>query len=115
MVNRAAVDYNDLRNVDMLPDQVQASGREFQFTLNLRVDCEGALWHAAAKHCSLSSAMPVDDIIDLIGPAEDPSIEECLLVLALPSRVAGCEMLDVRLDPCLGGYGRPAVVTPDHH
>lgn len=114
MVNRA-VGYDDLRNADIVSDQVHASGREFQFTLNLRVDSQEALWRAAAKHCRLSSAMPVDDIIDLIGPVEDPSIEECLLVLALPTRIAGCEMLDVRLDPCLVDSGDPAPVAPDRH
>jgi hypothetical protein len=73
--------------------------REYEFTLKLRVECPTSLWQAAAKHCANDSAHSPDDIADLIGPMDDPSIEDCLMALALPDQLPGCTMLDVLLAP----------------
>ncbi|WP_179045961.1 hypothetical protein [Sphingobium lactosutens] len=77
---------------------IEVSDREFEFTLKLRVECPNTLWKAAAHHCMNIFDYSRDDIIDLIGPAEDPSIEDCLLMLALPARMAGCTMLSTAID-----------------
>lgn len=75
-----------------------ARGKEFEFRLKLRVECPTTLWHAAARHCGSSIDQSIDDIADLIGPPEDPSIADCLMALALPDRIAGCIMTNVFLD-----------------
>ena len=74
-------------------------GKEFEFRLKLRVDCPTTLWHAAARRCGNSIDPSIDDIADLIGPLEDPSIADCLMALALPDRIAGCTMMYAFLDP----------------
>ncbi len=80
-------------------DAVSTPGREFEFTLKLRVECPTSLWRAAAMHCAEEAAHSPDEITDLIGPVEDPSIEDCLIALALPGRLPGCTMLNVLLAP----------------
>ncbi|HUD91818.1 hypothetical protein [Sphingobium sp.] len=77
---------------------IDISDREFEFSLKLRVECPNALWKAAAHHCLHIFDYSNDDMIDLIGPAEDPSIEDCLMLLALPARMAGCAMLSTTMD-----------------
>lgn len=34
---------------------------------------------------------------DMIGPIDDPSISDCLMVLTLPDQVPGCTRLDADL------------------
>lgn len=80
-------------------DAVSAPGKEFEFTLKLRVECPTSLWRAAAIHCAEDAAQSPDEIANLIGPVEDPSIEDCLMALALPGRLPGCTMLNVWLAP----------------
>ncbi|WP_277666064.1 hypothetical protein [Novosphingobium lindaniclasticum] len=41
--------------------------------------------------------MSYEEVDELIGPIEDPSIADCLMVLALPDRIPGCTRLDVAL------------------
>ncbi|PZQ52054.1 MULTISPECIES: hypothetical protein [Novosphingobium] len=43
------------------------------------------------------SDMSYEDVDELIGPIDDPSIADCLMILALPDRVPGCTRLDVAL------------------
>ena len=76
-----------------------APAREFEFRLKLRVECPTALWHAAPRHCGSHIDASLDDITELIGPAEDPSIADCLMALALPARIAGCTMTNVSIEP----------------
>jgi len=76
-----------------------ARGTEFEFRLKLRVECPTALWHAAARRCGSGIDPSIDDIVELIGPPEDPSIADCLMALALPDRIPGCTMTNVFLAP----------------
>lgn len=78
--------------------EVQAPGtqQEYWFSLRLRVDSPTQLWHAAALRCR-QSGMSQDEVEDLIGPVEDPSITDCLMLLALPERLPGCTRLDTAL------------------
>jgi len=76
-----------------------APAREFEFRLKLRVECPATLWQAAARLCGGRIDPSIDDISELIGPPEDPSIADCLMALALPDRIAGCTLTNVFLDP----------------
>ncbi|WP_165912201.1 hypothetical protein [Novosphingobium sp. PhB165] len=70
---------------------------EYWFSLKLRVDSPGKLWQAAALRCLAQPGICEDDVAEMIGPADDPSIADCLMVLALPEHVPGCTRLDVAL------------------
>ncbi|HUD31155.1 MAG TPA: hypothetical protein VMQ93_19995 [Novosphingobium sp.] len=80
---------------------VQAVGAqgEYWFSLRLRVDSAAQLWQAAALRCLSRSDLGQDEVEDLIGPIEDPSIEDCLMLLALPERLPGCTRLETVLAP----------------
>ncbi|RJF85751.1 hypothetical protein [Sphingomonas cavernae] len=62
--------------------------------MKLVVDDAGELWNLAAKRCLDWTS---DEIDETIGPREDPSIEDCLAMVALPAPIAGCRMIDVAL------------------
>lgn len=71
-------------------------GTNFQFTLNIRVDAMKALRRAAAQHLlRQNSGDAAEDLDDLLGPLEDPSIEDCLLALLLPPALDGCSLMDI--------------------
>lgn len=80
---------------------VRPSGvqQEYWFSLKLRVDSAAQLWQAAALRCLSQAELSQDEVEDLIGPLEDPSIADCLMVLALPERLPGCSRLDTALHP----------------
>jgi hypothetical protein len=82
---------------------------EFQFDLKLRVESSAALWGAAAERCMQKYALSADEVVDLIGPVEDPSIEDCLMMLTLPAEIPGCAMLDVSLDKLPSDQGFAAL------
>jgi hypothetical protein len=71
---------------------------EFEFTMKVRVDCLPALWRAAAERHMDANGGATEDLADLLGPVEDPSIENCLMMLALPQKIAGCTMIDASLE-----------------
>lgn len=78
-----------------------ASGeqQEYWFSLKLRVDSPAQLWQAAALRCLSQTDLNRDEVEDLLGPVEDPSIADCLMMLALPERLPGCTRLDTALRP----------------
>ncbi|WP_395328290.1 hypothetical protein WBP06_12805 [Novosphingobium sp. BL-8H] len=77
------------------------SQTEYSFSLKLRVDSPGKLWQAAAIRCMAQPGICEDDVAEMIGPFDDPSIVDCLMVLALPDHMPGC----TRLDVSLGNHG----------
>lgn len=93
---------------------VQASGaqQEYWFSLRLRVDSPAQLWQAAALRCLSQADLSHDEVEDLIGPADDPSIADCLMLLALPERLPGCTRLDTALVPA-GTPGAAAQPTSE--
>ncbi|TCM39170.1 hypothetical protein EDF59_10650 [Novosphingobium sp. ST904] len=73
------------------------SHEEFWFSLKLRVESTSQLWQAAALRCMSQSDVSYEEVDELIGPIDDPSIADCLMILALPERIPGCTRLDVSL------------------
>lgn len=70
---------------------------QYQLTLMLTVTSATVLWEAAARRCTAIPGLSPDDIEEMIGPRCDPSIEDCLLTLALPANIAGCDLDDGRV------------------
>lgn len=71
---------------------------EYRINLTLSVSDPQALWTAAAARLLAAPDMTLDDVLDVIGPREDPSINDCIAMLAKPIAMAGCEMDDFWID-----------------
>ena len=72
-------------------------GEVFNFSLQLEIESRSQLWQAAALECMKQPSMTLEDVTDLIGPVEDPSVHDCIMMLALRTQVDGCRRLDARL------------------
>jgi hypothetical protein len=46
--------------------------------------------------------MTLDDVLDVIGPREDPSISDCVAMMAKPSALPGCVLDDFWIDSLQG-------------
>lgn len=93
-------------DLDSTPDGpgAPASGLqpEFRVNLTLAVTDLHALWTAAAAKLLAAPDMTLDDVLDVIGPREDPSVADCIATLAKPIALTGCVMDDFWID-CLRG------------
>lgn len=87
----------DVRTIDL-------PAPRFQVTLTLSVEDVEALWAAAATRGMQGPGATVADVLDTIGPREDPSIADCIAMLTAPSAVAGCALEDFEVEaqcePC---------------
>lgn len=71
---------------------------EYSITFTLAVTDARALWTAAAARLLVAPDMTLADVLDLIGPREDPSIAECIMTLARPATPVGCVLDDFWID-----------------
>lgn len=71
---------------------------EYRVTLTLAVVDPHALWTMAAARLIASSTMTVQDVIDVIGPRDDPSVADCIAAVARPEPMAGCTFDDFWVD-----------------
>lgn len=69
----------------------EASG-SFTVALTLNVADARALWSAAADRALAAPGMTLADVLDTIGPREDPSIADCIAMLTSPGAIAGCAL-----------------------
>ncbi len=75
----------------------------YTVTLSLTVEDARALWAAAADRALAAPGMTLADVLDTIGPREDPAIAECIAMLTAPAALPGCsldsyEVLDPEMD-----------------
>lgn len=77
-----------------------ASGTKAAFTatLTLTVEDARALWTAAAEKAMQAPGMTLSDVLDTLGPREDPSIADCIAMLTVPAGIAGCALDDFSVD-----------------
>ncbi len=64
----------------------------FELRIRLTVDDARALWSAAAERAMAVPGMTLADVLDTIGPREDPAVADCLAMLAAPAPIAGCTL-----------------------
>lgn len=71
---------------------------EYSVTLTLTVTDPQLLWDAAS--CKLRSVpgMMLDDIVDVIGPREDPAVADCVAALSAPTAMPGCALEDFSVE-----------------
>ncbi|NYT42119.1 hypothetical protein HZY97_15215 [Sphingomonas sp. R-74633] len=62
----------------------------YSVSLTLSVTDARALWSAAADRALAAPGMTLADVLDTIGPREDPSIADCIAMLTGPAAIAGC-------------------------
>jgi len=67
---------------------------DYRINLTIAVVDPQALWTAAAAKLLAAPGITVDDMVDMIGPCEDPSIADCLATLAEPVALPGCILDD---------------------
>jgi hypothetical protein len=74
----------------------------YRVSLTIAVTDPEALWFAAFIKGLGGSDGAVTDITDVIGPAADPSIRDCIAMLAMPGAIPGCHFDDFWIDsvPC---------------
>jgi hypothetical protein len=84
----------NLRDIGHVSD---TAGKTFTVTLTLNVEDAQALWGAAADK-ALQAGMALSDVLDTIGPREDPSVSDCIAMLTAPSAVAGCALDDFTVE-----------------
>jgi len=77
---------------------------EYRVSLTLAVLDPQALWAAAAAKLLCAADMTLVDVLDVIGPREDPSITDCIAAMAKPTALAGCLLDDFWID---GLHGCP--------
>lgn len=92
------MDFRDLRHTSV------KAGSAFTVTLTLTVEDARALWSAAADRALASPGMTIADVLDTIGPREDPSIADCIAMLTAPAAISGCalEGFEVSEEPVPG-------------
>lgn len=71
---------------------VSGASATFTVSLTLTVEDARALWSAAADRGLAAPGMTLADVLDTIGPREDPSIADCIAMLASPGAIAGCAL-----------------------
>lgn len=72
--------------------------QSFTVTLTLNVEDAHALWAAAAEKALQAPGMTLSDVLDTLGPREDPSIADCIAMLTAPTAIAGCALDDFSID-----------------
>lgn len=70
---------------------LETSG-SYTVSLTLTVDDVRALWSAAADRALAAPGMTLADVLDTIGPREDPAIAECIAMLTAPAALPGCSL-----------------------
>lgn len=73
------------------------TGTSFSVTLTLSVEDAGALWTAAAERALAMPGMTLANVLDTLGPREDPSVADCIAMLAAPQAIAGCALDDFKV------------------
>jgi hypothetical protein len=75
------------------------TGTRFRVSFDLVVTDPQALWHAAAQVAFRQPGITIAEVEDVLGPAEDPMLAECLAMLTTPDAVPGCMPLDFAVIP----------------
>lgn len=87
---------------------------EFRVNFTLAVVDLPALWAAAAARLLEAPGMTLGDVLDVIGPREDPSIIDCITALARPTGLAGCLIDDFWIDGLRGCPPRADIASIAH-
>lgn len=93
-----------------------SSGR-YDVSMRLSVRDPGLLWRMAAAKMLSIGGFAEEDVVDVLGPMEDPSIIDCIVMLVGPCDLGGCCFEDFAIAPVgavagVAGKARPARIAP---
>jgi hypothetical protein len=78
-----------------------ADENNFVVSIALSVRDVNLLWRMAAAHALDMTGMEQEDVEDVIGALDDPSISDCLAMLLVPKPIAGCALSGFSVEPSL--------------
>jgi len=81
------------------------AGERLRVSFDVVVTDAEALWHAAARIALRQPGTTIAEVEDVLGPAEDPMLSECLAMLTAPDALPGCMPL---------GFTVAAIANPQH-
>lgn len=87
----------------------------FSINITLEVNNGAALWAAAVDRGMSTPFATVADIVDVIGPQDDPDLGDCLAMLLLPTTAEGCIVQGFTIDPILVPPAMTLVVKRGRH
>lgn len=90
---------------------IAAPAGEYRIELRVSVTDARSLWAAAAAKALAIGLMTMEDVQDTLGPREDPSIADCLSLLAEPAALPGCGLEDFTVSRVSSGFGVPAAIA----
>ena len=70
-----------------------------QVTFSVSVFDQRTLWDSAVMKALSTSSLRIGDLINVIGPREDPHLAECIASLAQPAEIPGCALEDFDVEP----------------
>ena len=62
----------------------------FRVGMDIHIDNPVSLWSLASERLMADAGMTEDDLLDTLGPREDPDLASCLTLLLDPARWPGC-------------------------
>lgn len=96
---------------------LDALSRQYEVKLRFSVQDLGLLWRMAAAHMLSLGDYTGEDVVEMLGPMEDPSVADCIAIMAGPPDLAGCcceEFSVVGAGAAVGpsARNRPVTKTP---
>jgi len=67
--------------------EMQATMPSFRITIDVDVDDPGSLWALASSRLIAHPGMTGDDLLETLGPREDPDLASCLTLLIEPGHL----------------------------
>lgn len=104
-------EFNHADKGRVAPLPATADGESFRIELRVTVGDARALWAAAAARALTVAGMTLDDVAETLGPAEDPSIADCLALLAEPGLLPGARLDGFVVEPAPMIYGLDAAIA----
>lgn len=87
------------------------AAREYRIELRVSVRDARSLWAAAAAKALAIGLMTLEDVQETLGPSEDPSIADCLSLLAEPAALPGCSLETFTVSRVASGFDMPAAIA----
>jgi hypothetical protein len=95
------VDLSDHQAMSTYSNAGVSQGHRYRISIAVDVINARALWNAALSRGLMAPGATFEDVVDTIGPCDDPAIADCLAMLALPADLKGCSVEDFAIDPAL--------------
>ena len=86
------MDLSDHQAMSTYSNAGVSQGHRYRISISVDVINARALWNAALSRGLMAPGATFEDVVDTIGPCDDPAIADCLAMLALPADLKGCSV-----------------------